>query len=307
MVLVSEIGQGADLSILGGAVCAVGVFDGIHEGHRFLIHEARLLADELDARCVCITFDIDPDERFASDLRKLMSNERRIEELSYAGFDDVVVLRFTEGFSALSADDFLEALFRDALPAAIVVAEDFRFGAGARGDLKTLEDWSRKTGVRVVALRLLESEGVPITSTRIRALLARGDVQGAERLLGHPFSFASKVLPGRQAGRDMGFRTANMGIPSELFVLKDGVYAAYARIGDSIHKAGVSVGISPTFEEEAHANVEAHVLDFDGDLYGQEIEILFKERIRDMRKFDDRDELIATINADFATVRNILD
>lgn len=186
MVFVSDMDACAQLDVLKGAVCTIGVFDGVHEGHRFLIDECRRIAHEMDARCACITFDRDPDERFVSEFKKLMSNEQRIEALSDVGFDEVVVLSFTQAFSELSAEGFLDALFRCASPAAIVVAEDFRFGYRAQGDLQTLEDWGRLHHVRIVALELLESGDAPITSTRIRRLLEQGDVKGAERLLGHP-------------------------------------------------------------------------------------------------------------------------
>ena len=306
VVYVSNASDREALSVLEDAVCVIGVFDGLHRGHRFLIDTALSIAKESGKRCVCITFDRDPDECFIPDFKKLMANEERIDALSKAGFDDVVVLEFTEELSSIPAEDFLDHVLSLYPPFAIVVAKDFRFGNHAQGDTQLLKAWGDKTNVEIDALELFLDGDAPITSTRIRALLREGDVKAAEALLGRPFSYSSTVLPGRQAGRDMGFRTANLHIPDDLCVLEDGVYAAYVRVGDRLYKAGVSVGIPPTFEGETQANVEAHILDFSEDIYGQSIEVLFKERLRDMRRFDDVDELIATINHDFGSVRRLL-
>ncbi|WP_165173011.1 riboflavin biosynthesis protein RibF [Adlercreutzia sp. ZJ242] len=298
-----------DASLFAGASCAFGVFDGVHAGHRFIIGEAVRKARELGARAVVVTFDRDPDEVFAAgELRKLMSNEQRLQALcELEGVDDVVALAFTRDFAALEPEAFLERAFGGThVPAALFVGRDFRFGARASGDVGVLERWGARHGMLVAPHDLLELDGAPVTATRIRGLLQEGAVGQAARLLGAPYRMAGVVQPGRGEGRDMGFRTANLHVPDELRALGDGVYAAYAHVGGMRYKAAVSVGVSPTFEGKALANVEAHILDFSGDLYGDVVELEFMSWLRPMMTFATLEDLISTVNGNIAWVRENL-
>lgn len=307
MVRAYDLAKTTTVPALADAVCVFGVFDGIHRGHRLLLDAAIERAQADGRHCVCITFDIDPDERFVAGFKKIMGNEERIEALAASGIDDVCVLRFDDALARMEPERFLETLFAKALPAAIFVGEDVRFGHAAAGDFADLAAWGGARGVEACGIGLLLEDGQPITSTRIRALLEDGEVRMANALLGHPYCLSSCVVHGRQAGRDMGFRTANLEVADDLRVLSDGVYAARCRIGERVYRAAVSVGVSPTFASETRANVEAHILDFSEDLYGERIALSFEERIRDMRRFADIDELVATVNADFAFVRENLE
>lgn len=175
--------------VLRGASCAFGVFDGVHEGHRFIIDCARRESLERQCACVVITFDHDPDELFCPDrLEKIMSNGERIEMLARTGADHVVVIPFTREFAAQSPEEFLHAMFGNALPSAVHIGCDFRFGARAAGTLETLAAWGSAEGVHVVGHELLEIDGAPVTSTRIRGLMASGAFEEAEKLLGRPLS-----------------------------------------------------------------------------------------------------------------------
>ena len=171
-------------AVLAGASCAFGVFDGVHRGHRFIIDQA-IRAAGSEGRSVALTFDIDPEELFRPQgLHKLMDNETRIGKLSHTGVDAVAVLAFTKEFSQLEPLEFLEGTFSGNLPASIHVGCDFRFGRKARGDAALLQDWARERDVEVHSHELLEYDGEPITSTRIRRLLEAGDYAQAALLLG---------------------------------------------------------------------------------------------------------------------------
>ena len=301
---VSDLQHAPDLD---GFVCAIGVFDGFHKGHQFLIRQVIDEASERGTKSALITFDHDPDEDFGSpQFRKLMTNECRIEMLADSGVDDVVVLDFSPELARLSPHEFLDLFFKQNLPSSVHVGEGFRFGAKGSGNFATLAAWGSERGVRALEHDLVIEDGEVISSSRIRELLASGDLAAAEMLLGHPYELHSSVVPGRQDGRAFGIRTANLEIPTQLLALKDGVYAAYVLVDGDIYKAAVSVGISPTFERTTTANIEVHILDFDGDIYGQPITVEFKARLRDMRKFGSTDELIKTITADIAQTRDLM-
>lgn len=174
---------------LRGSSCAFGVFDGVHRGHQFIIDCAQKEATERGCTCAIITFDHDPDELFCPDkLDKIMTNGERIEALSNLGADYVIVIPFTREFASQSPEEFLASMFGGSLPAAIHIGCDFRFGACARGTLATLEEWGSANGVHVVGHELLEVDGAPVTSTRIRKLMAQGDIEEAEKLLGRMLS-----------------------------------------------------------------------------------------------------------------------
>lgn len=297
-----------DLSVpdgrFAGAVCTIGVFDGVHEGHRWIIAQALRDARARGARCIILTFDIDPDEVFGgASFRKLMSNEERICALAGAGADEVAVLPFDGTLAASEPQAFLDAVFAGGAPAALHVGSDFRFGRGAAGTVDDLAAWAGEHGAAVHAHDLLEQDGRCISSTRVRALLERGAVAQAAELLGRPYALSGIVEHGREAGREMGIRTANLAVPERMRVLGDGVYAAYALVDGARYKAAVSVGVPPTFADEACADVEAHILDFEGDLYGKSLTLGFVAHLRPMQRFDETSELIAAIESDIAWVR----
>ena len=295
-----------DPNAFAGSSCAFGVFDGLHIGHRFLIERA-IEARELAGRSIAITFDIDPDEVFHPNrLKKLMRNVDRIEALAASGIDDVVVLPFVQPLYSKSPEEFLASMFSAGVPSCLHVGEDFRFGARAAGTVEDLQAWGGRVGCRIHAHHLVSDDGRPITATRIRMLLLDCKISEANRLLGHPYSLRETVRRGRGEGADLGFATANLQVKPHDCVLGEGVYAAYATIGDNRFKAAVSVGVSPTFESESTANMEVHVLDFEGDLHGCDIVVEFVEFLRPMIKFNSTEELIATVSANIQWVRDNL-
>lgn len=307
MAEIFEVRDSSAAGLLRGCACSFGVFDGVHEGHRFIIGRAAEAARGADARCVVITFDIDPDEMFRADkLKKLMSNEERVAALAALDVDAVAVLPFTREFAAQPPMEFLTATFGDNVPASLHVGSDFHFGSKAAGGVADLMEWGSVRGMRAFGHELLLEDGTPVTSTRIRGLLSEGKVEEAAELLCRPYSVCGTVQPGRGEGRDFGFRTANLHVPDMFKCLGDGVYAAYAWVDGVRYKAAVSNGVAPTFADEAKANVEAHILDFEGDLYGKTIRIEFMNWLRPMMTFPNVDELIATVTSNINWVRENL-
>lgn len=281
---------------LAQASCAFGVFDGIHTGHRYLLDAAQQTAQEHGGLSVALTFDIDPDEVFhANRLKKLLSNKDRIEMLAQTGVDAVGVLPFTREFAAAGPLEFLERTFGNCTPAFIHIGHDFRFGAKASGTVATLQDWAEESRTTICSHHLVSADGKPITATRIRLLLLDGNVEEANKLLGYPYTLKDKIVPGRGEGKAFGFATANMEIAANKRVLAEGVYGGWALVDGVKYRAAISVGTSPLFQAESSANIEVHILDYEGNLYGQSIAIQFMCRIRPLIQFATTEELIACV------------
>ena len=300
------VDEGFDKGLFAGSSCAFGVFDGLHVGHRYLIGQA-VETTSAEGRSIAITFDIDPDEVFRPDcLKKLMRNADRIDALARAGVDDVVVLPFTRELAALTPGAFLEEMFSAGAPAHLHVGEDFRFGARAAGTVADLQEWGGRVACEIHSHHLVSADGEPVTASRIRKLLLDCKLAEANRLLGHPYALCETVQRGRGDGSSFGFATANLQVKPHDRVLGEGVYAAYAHVAGTRCKAAVSVGVSPTFQATSTANMEVHVLDFEGDLVGQPIRVEFVAYLRPMRKFDSTEELIAAVMSDIQWVRDNL-
>lgn len=307
MAQIYNIDDSFDYSIFENASCAFGVFDGVHRGHRYLLECAMETAKADGGRSIALTFDIDPDELFQADrLKKLMSNEQRIEMLARSGVDAVVVLHFTPEFAALSPLEFLQQTFKGYVPAHLHVGLDFHFGVRASGSVADLGEWAATNTCHIDAHNLQSEEGLPITATRIRNYLAEHELDEASRLLGRPFSITDEVQPGRGEGMDMGFSTANLIVPANRQTLCDGVYSGYAYVNGIKYRAAIAVGTSPVFEDQTKATMEVHILDFNQDIYGDEISVEFIGYIRPMIKFDSVDELIKTILSNIEEVRTTI-
>jgi riboflavin kinase/FMN adenylyltransferase len=244
----------------------------------------------------------------------IMPLERRLALLADTGMDATVVQPFTREFSTVSADDFIrQVLVRDLGASSVVVGHDFRFGRGRAGDAQLLETVGRELSLSVSVIAPVTvgttADGQRCSSTRIRQLVQAGDVRGARWLLGRPFELEGTVAAGAARGRTIGFPTANL-VPETELRPAVGIYAARAVLLDqtaTTHLAAVSIGRNPTFEiQEAPVTVEAHLLDFAGDLYGRRLRLELWERLRDEQKFETVDALVAQIAADVARVRTLM-
>lgn len=289
----------------GPAVISVGVFDGVHLGHQALIRDAVALAGERGALAAAVTFDRDPDRVVdpAHAAPQLLELDDKLELIGGLGPDVVLVVPFTQEVAALSPDAFCDGLLLAAFaPEAVVVGHDFRFGRGAAGDLHVLETFGRAHRFDVVGHPLVRVDGAPVTSTRIRGLIAAGEVADAARFLGRPHRLRGVVVGGRGEGRRLGAPTANLATQPYAAVPSDGVYAGRVGIEGVTYAAGISVGLPPTFPDAA-SRLEVHVLDFAGDLYGRTLAVEFIERLRDQRRFDSPEALAEAIASDIERIR----
>ncbi len=283
---------------LRGAVLCIGNFDGVHLGHRMLLARMRDLAEELRRPAAVITF-FPPARVLFEGATFLMTPEEKLLTLAEFAPGAVVNLTFDKAFAATPKELWLGELA--ALePVAIVVGEDFRFGNGRSGDIADL----RTITDHLEAFTLLEVDGVPVKSSRIRDLLAEGDVTGAAVLLGEPYLVRGAVTLGQQRGRSIGYPTANLEVaPGK--ALPPGVFAVRVTVGNETFGGMANVGARPTFAEAPPA-LEVHLFDFSGDLYGSSIDVRFVERLRGQVRFAGVDELRAQLAADEAAARRLL-
>lgn len=295
---------------LGDVVLVIGVFDGMHVGHRALFAQAREAADRQKASLCAVTFDKDPDELFRKDdpsFGKLLTNRERLTMIADQTDGDVVSLPLVSEVLGMEPEAFLAFLSSIARPRMVFTGTDFRFGAEARGTAGDIDRWAQACGCDYVAYELVEEDGVVVSATRIREELREGRVAAAKELLGgRAHSVFGTVVRGRGAGEGFGFATANLDLSQcDVMLPREGVYAAYAVVDGVRYSAAVNVGVAKSFEQAA-AELEAHLLDFEGDLYGKEVTIEFEEWLREQRVFEDKEELIATVMGNIEWVREHL-
>jgi riboflavin kinase / FMN adenylyltransferase len=299
-----------------GAVVTIGAYDGVHLGHQAVLQLVRELADARGFEAALVTFDRHPAEvvRPESAPRLLTTLEQRLELLDATGDLDLCwVLTFDEARSKEPAEDFVREILVDGIGARlVVVGADFHFGHRRGGNVPLLERMGAELGFEVLGLGLVavegEATGVPYSSTRIRELLAKGDVAEAARLLGRPHEVRGVVERGDQRGGEhLGVPTANLSVPERICLPADGVYAGTFVAEDGVERpAAISVGTRPTFYEDGDVLVEAYVFDFEGDLYDQHVKVRFREWIRGQVRFDSVDELIEEMDSDLQAARRIL-
>lgn len=296
------------------SVVTIGAYDGVHLGHQAVIAEVRRRASAVGARSVVITFDRHPASvvRPESAPKLLTGHDQQLELLEQTGVDATLVVQFDERQSHEAAGDFVERVLVGALRArSIVVGEDFHFGRGRQGNVAMLRELGATHDFTVEPLALVpRPDGVdePISSTAIRRALAGGDVELAARLLGRPFQARGEVQQGDQRGRLLGFPTANVSVPSTMCLPADGVYAGwYVRPDGAREMCAINLGRRPTFyEHAAHSLLEAHLIDFDGDLYGEWAKVEFVHFLRSERKFDGIEALKVQLQSDVAHARGLL-
>jgi len=298
----------------GPLAVAIGNFDGVHLGHAALLAEACARAARRGGKSAVLTFTPHPARLFAPDRAPplILPLERRLELVAAAGIDVAIVEPFTREFAAIDAPAFVrDVLVRDLGARDAIVGYDFSFGRGRAGDAQALADLGAPSGLEVAVIPPIAIDGVPCSSTRIRALVAAGETVAAARLLGRPFELEGVVMRGAGRGRGLGFPTANVAPEGQLRP-KLGIYAARAVVLDgplagTVRTAALSVGTNPTFAESGGdaVTVEAYLLDFDDDLYDRRLRIEVGARLRDERKFASIDALIVQIQADVAQVRQL--
>jgi riboflavin kinase/FMN adenylyltransferase len=265
---------------------ALGTFDGVHRGHAEVLATARAVG----GTTTVVTFWPHPRLVLGNRVDLLSSLERRLELLEAGGADEVLVITFTEEVASLAPEEFSEVVLRRIGATTVVVGENFRFGRAAAGHGELLE----RIGFDVRLVPLLED----VSSTRIRTLLREGDVVAAAALLGRPAEIEGTVVLGDQRGGTLGFPTANLAVPADLLVPAYGIYAGAARG----HRAAISIGVNPHYGGDER-RIEPHLLDFEGDLYGQRLVVELWLRLRDERAFASEEELVAQIASDVEATR----
>jgi riboflavin kinase/FMN adenylyltransferase len=295
----------------------IGAFDGVHLGHQAVLRLVRDLATVRDLSATVLTFDRHPAEIVRPDSapKLLTTLEQKLELLDAIGtVDECLVLRFDADRSKEPAEQFVEELLASVLRArVVVVGADFHFGYRRHGDVPLLQRMGAELGFETIGLGLVASpdgmaardDAAPYSSTRVRALLAAGDVRGAAEILGRPHEVWGPVEHGDGRGRDLGVPTANVSVPDRICLPADGVYAGTLITDDGVERpAALSLGRRPTFyAEHGLLLLEAHVLDFEGDLYGRQVRVRFRESLRAQERFDTVDDLVAQMRRDVAAVR----
>ncbi|MEV1291718.1 bifunctional riboflavin kinase/FAD synthetase [Pseudonocardia sp. NPDC049635] len=292
----------------GRCVVTIGVFDGVHRGHRELIDRAVRRARERDLPAVVVTFDPHPAEliRPGTHPARLTTLDRRAELVAERGADVFCVIPFTEQLSRTEPAGFVHEILVDRLhTAVVVVGSNFTFGHRAAGDVATLAELGRRFGFSCEALDLISENDVTFSSTYIRSCIDAGEVREAAHALGRWHRVDGVIVHGHKRGRDLGFPTANVACPPHTAIPADGVYAGWFLIGGRRLMTAISVGTNPTFSGRVRT-VEAYVLDVDEDFYGYEVGVEFVARLRGQEHFDGVEPLIAQMAQDVADARSIL-
>lgn len=290
-----------------GSVVCIGAFDGLHLGHRALVRRAVARAQDLGLPAVALSFEPLPREFFSRELPppRLTLARGKYEGLRALGADSVGLLRFDARLSAMSAQDFVHQLLVARLGAREVwIGPDFRFGHRRGGDLALLQQMGAELGFSANEIEPVQLQGERVSSTRIREALRGGDFTDVEKLLGRPYAIGGRVVRGKQLGRTLGFPTANLRFPKTPAL--SGIYASWVHgVGGRPHASVSSFGTRPTVDG-VEPLLEAHLFDFDGDLYGRHIEVEFVAKLRDELKFPDLPSLTEQMHRDAETARRLL-
>ncbi len=306
---------------IGSTVVSIGVFDGVHVGHRMILDRAVRAARDRESLSVVVTFDPHPAKVVGRPVPLMLANiHRRAQLLAEVGIDRMFVLPFTREISEWPPEEFVRRLLVDRLHTVhVVVGENFRFGHKQAGDVEVLARLGRDAGFTVDAVPLLSGGEEPVSSTWIRRRIDEGDVAAAARGLGRLYSLDGPVVRGNGRGKPMGYPTANVDVAEEAAVPADGVYAGWlarlpapdasrpdAAAGEPERlPAAVSIGTNPTFDG-TERRVEVYVLDADLDLYGERVRVEFSERLRPMVKFEGVEPLVAQMDEDVRRTRELL-
>lgn len=286
-------------------VATIGNFDGVHRGHQGVLARLRQRAAEAGLPSCVVIFEPQPREFFAPAKApaRISSLREKLELLRLAGVDRVLCLTFNRRLRELSAAQFVEQILVEGLGVVhLEVGDDFRFGCDRAGDFDLLVEAGRREGFSVESSSTIALDGVRISSTRVREMLAAADFAMAERLLGRPYAISGRVLHGQKLGRTLGTPTANLRL-NRLRAALNGVYLVSTEV-DGQRRCGVAnIGTRPTVSGDGRAYLEVHLLDFAGDLYGRRLAVQFHHKLRDEQRFASLEALKAAIDADIAAAR----
>lgn len=289
-------------------IVGLGNFDGVHIGHQRLIAGLVGEARSIGGTSAVLTFNPHPLEVLTGKAPpRLLSQEAKQDTIAQMGVDVLLMAPFSPEFAALSPDDFIEKILLEQLGVkAVYAGYNYTFGRGGLGTAQTLIDAGRRHGFRVNIVPQVTVDGVPVSSTLIRNLLADGEVAAAKNFLGyHPF-VEGMVVAGKRRGRTLGFPTANLQFAEGLIIPANGVYAAKVQVDGDIFLGVANIGIRPTFHgSNCRPNLEVHLLDFHSDLYGKQIKVFLTGRIREEKRFASAGELVEQIRSDISMARSV--
>ncbi|MBW2674716.1 MAG: bifunctional riboflavin kinase/FAD synthetase [Deltaproteobacteria bacterium] len=292
---------------LTGAIVTIGNFDGVHLGHREIFNKIVREAEEAHKESVVITFDPHPQKVMHPERRPfflLTPLQEKLDLIESCGVDTVILITFSTEFAEVTAGEFVEnILWKRLRLSKLLVGYDYAFGKGKGGNAEFLKTSGRRFGFQVEEIGVVKTDGMIASSTNIRLSILAGNVRLASEMLGRPYSVSGIVVKGYRRGTDMGYPTAN--IKSEKVIPATGVYGIIAGLEGNRHQGVINIGNNPTFGNK-ETSAEVHLLDFEGDIYGKDVTILFIDRLRDERKFNDPQELIRQIKRDIAKARKIL-
>lgn len=299
-----------DFHPISNAVVTSGTFDGVHLGHQKIIGRIREIARSKEGETVLITFwphprlVLYPNEH---NLRLLSTFEEKASLLRQFGIDHLVTIPFTQEFSQLSSEEFIQKVLIEKIQTKVlVIGYDHRFGKNREGSFEYLKNHSESLGFELEEISRQDVHEIGVSSTKIRKALESGDIKTATAYLGRPYELNGLVVKGQQIGRSIGFPTANIHIPNSYKLIpRDGVYAVEAQIDGLLYKAMLNIGNRPTVDGTSKT-VEAHLFDFQGDLYNKQITVYFIEFIREERKFNSLEELKDQLSKDQRVAKSIL-
>jgi len=287
----------------------IGTFDGVHRGHQHLLAKVRERALALGRPSLVVTFEPNPYQFFSPERFKgrLTTSRQKLELIRGCGIDRVLVLPFTAEFAAQSAETFMARLVSSEHPVELWIGSDFALGKGRSGDISRLKEIGSSLGLSVHSVERVDFEGVSVSSSEIRTLVADGQVDEAGRLLGHPFVIDGEVIPGSQVGRTIGYPTANVALPESQVVPADGIYVVHARIdGELLDRPAMTyIGTRPALNTGSRL-IETHLVDFEGDLYGRGLATSFLTQLRPDSDFVSIEALVAQLQQDEADTRAYL-
>ena len=286
----------------------VGVFDGVHRGHQEIMKKLTAGAHANEASAVVLTFDPHPASVLSGhEIKSLTLPDERAELLAQFGVDIVITEHFTRELSMVSAYEFMSRLKRHLGLQHLLIGYDFALGKGREGNAKRLTEIGSELGYTVEVVSALSDESGVISSTEIRKLIETGNVAEAARLLGHPYSLHGPVIHGDGRGRTIDVPTANIDYSQEKMIPSNGIYACWAYLNDVRYRAAINIGTNPTFTPDKQVpNVEAHLLDFHRDLYGEDLQLEFVARLRNELRFDSVEALLEQIWQDIEHTKSIL-
>ena len=285
-------------------VIALGFFDSVHVGHKHLINLMEELAQKVGAESAVFTFINSPFEVLGKDAEEILTFEERCKVFTNLGIENVIYAKMDENFMSLDKDVFLDTICKNYNVKGIVCGTDYTYGKMAEGNVSTLKKYCLENNIELIVDDLIKVNGEKISSTRIRKLIKIGDIEKITKLLGSRYFIEGEVIHCAGRGRHLGFPTANILLSDNKLALKAAVYQTIVTVGGIKYKAITNVGERPTFSEDKYI-IESYIDDFDKDIYGEVITVEFVKKLRDIKEFSSKEELIAQLEYDKSTLKEL--